>query len=44
VFGKKLHDYNLNFPPKICLPGDDNGVPQPYVFIADEAFALHPNL
>jgi len=27
VFGKKLYGYNLNLPPKICLPGDDNGVP-----------------
>lgn len=44
VFGKKLYDYNLNLPPKSCLPGDDNGVPLPYVFVADEAFALHPNL
>jgi len=44
VFGKKVYGYNLNLPPTICLPGDDNGDPLPYVFVADEAFALHPNL
>jgi len=44
VFGKKLYRNNLNLPPKTCLPGDDNDVPQPYVLVADEAFALHTNL
>ncbi|KAE9533657.1 hypothetical protein AGLY_009006 [Aphis glycines] len=41
---KKLYGNNLNLPPKICLSGDDNGVPQSYVMFADEAFALHTNL
>lgn len=44
TFGKNLYSNNLNFPPKTCLPNDQLGVPQPYVLVADEAFALHTNL
>ncbi|XP_029347991.1 uncharacterized protein LOC115034731, partial [Acyrthosiphon pisum] len=43
--GKKLYSVSVNFPPDQCLPGDDNGVPQPFILDADEAFAaLHKNL
>lgn len=44
AFGKKLYSNRVNFPPERCLPGDDDGVPQPFVLVADEAFALHKNL
>lgn len=44
VFGKKLYGNKINFPPLSNLPGDADGVPQPYVVVADEAFALHTNL
>lgn len=44
AFGKKLYTNNLNFPPKACLSGDELGVPQPYVLVADEAFASNTNL
>jgi len=41
--GKKLYSGSVNFPPD-QLPGDDNGVPQPFILAADEAFALHKHL
>lgn len=42
-FGKKLYSNQLNIPVPVCLPNiNDN--PQPFVFIGDEAFALHINL
>lgn len=44
TFGKKLYSNKINFPSEQCLPGDDLGVPQPFVLVADEAFALHKNL
>jgi len=44
TFGKKLYSGSLHFPPDQCLPGDDNGVPQPFILVADEAFALNKNL
>jgi len=41
--GKKLYLNQLNIPVPVCLPNvNDN--PQPFVFIGDEAFALHYNL
>ncbi|CAI6345935.1 unnamed protein product [Macrosiphum euphorbiae] len=43
-FGKKLYSDKTNFPPERCLPGDDQGVPQPFILVADEAFALNKNL
>lgn len=43
-FGKKLYDDKVNFPQPQCLPEDDGGIPQPYVIVGDEAFALHRNL
>ncbi|KAF0757927.1 putative nuclease HARBI1 [Aphis craccivora] len=43
-FGKKLYSNKVNFPPKRCLSGDDQGVPQPFILLADEAFALNKNL
>jgi len=44
TFGKKVYSDSVNFPPDQCLTGDDNGVPQPFILVADEAFALHNNL
>ncbi|CAI6367312.1 unnamed protein product [Macrosiphum euphorbiae] len=44
TFGKKLYGDKLNFPPEQCLPNDELGSPQPFVLVADEAFALHKNL
>lgn len=42
-FGKKLYSGQLNIPEPAYLPNTQNVV-QPYVFVADEAFALHKNL
>lgn len=42
-FGKKLYANQLNIPEPKCLPNTDDS-PQPYVFVADEAFGLHKNL
>jgi len=42
-FGKKLYSNALNIPGPIRLPSSQ-GSPQPYVFVGDEAFALHTNL
>ncbi|KAL4142066.1 hypothetical protein QTP88_004598 [Uroleucon formosanum] len=44
AFGKKLYTNRTNFPANQCLPNDNVGVPQPFVLVADEAFALHKNL
>lgn len=44
TFGKKLNSDKVNFPSDRCLPCDENGVPQPFVLVADEAFALHKHL
>ncbi|KAJ8933277.1 hypothetical protein NQ314_014105 [Rhamnusium bicolor] len=38
----KLTTNKLNLPEETCLPGRDKKVP--YVFVSDEAFALHRNL
>lgn len=43
-FGKKLYADKVNFPSDCCLPGDDQGVPQPFILVADEAFALYKNV
>ncbi|XP_022177724.1 protein ALP1-like [Myzus persicae] len=42
-FGKLLYGEKLNIPEPIILP-NTNDSPQPYVFVGDEAFALHTNL
>ncbi|XP_008179993.1 protein ALP1-like [Acyrthosiphon pisum] len=42
-FGKLLYAEKLNIPEPIILP-NTNSSPQPYVFVGDEAFALHTNL
>lgn len=42
-FDKKLYSGQLNIPELAYLPNTQNVV-QPYVFVADEAFALHKNL
>jgi len=42
-FGKILYGKKLNFPEPNLLPNTNNN-PQPFVFIDDEAFALHTNL
>lgn len=44
TFGKKLYGDKLNFPSEQCLLNDELGSPQPFVLVADEAFALHKNL
>ncbi|XP_022162492.1 uncharacterized protein LOC111028245 [Myzus persicae] len=43
-FGEKLYSDKVNFPPERCLPGDDQGVPQPFILVAAEAFALNKKL
>jgi len=43
-FGKKLYSGRVNFPCEKLLPGDEQGVPQPFVLVGDEAFALSKNL
>lgn len=42
-FGKKLYSDRLNIPEPACLPNTEHLV-LPYVFVADEAFALHKNV
>ncbi|XP_008180130.1 protein ALP1-like [Acyrthosiphon pisum] len=42
-FGKKLYSNQLKLPELANLP-NTNEHPQPFVFIGDEAFALHSNL
>lgn len=42
-FGKKLYSQKLNLPEPTLLP-NTNINPQPYVFVGDEAFAIHSNL
>lgn len=42
-FGKKLYSNALNIPDPKSFPSSQ-GLPQPYVFVGDEAFALHANL
>ncbi|KAF0703793.1 putative nuclease HARBI1 [Aphis craccivora] len=44
IFGKKLYNNKVNFPQPRCLPGDEQGIPQPFIVVGDEAFALHTNL
>lgn len=44
VFGKNLYADKVNFPPDKVLPGDEEGIPQPYVIVGDEAFALNKHL
>lgn len=43
ALGVKLYSQQLNLPDPANLP-DDIDNPQPFVFIGDEAFALHTNL
>lgn len=43
AFGKKLYSNQLEFPEPVLLPETDDS-PQPFVFIGDEAFALHTHL
>lgn len=42
-FGKMLYNNQLDIPEPTLLPNTFCS-PQPYVFVADEAFALHKNL
>jgi len=44
VFGKNLYADKVNFPPDNVLPGDGEGISQPYVIVGDEAFALNKHL
>lgn len=39
-FGQRLSQGQLNIPPDQTLPNDETGLPMPFVFVADEAFAL----
>jgi len=41
AFGNKLYADKVNFLPGRRLPGDDQGIPQPFILVADEAFALN---
>ncbi len=41
--GRKLYTGTLNLPPPQCLPNTST-LPQPFTFVADEAFRLHTNL
>lgn len=43
-FGKKLYSDKVNFPRDKCLPKDKNNVPQRFVLVGDEAFALSKHL
>jgi len=43
-FGKKTYFDKINFPKDRCLPGDEDGVSQPFLLVADEAFALSKRL
>lgn len=42
-FGQKLYSEELDLPTPVCLPNATDS-PQPFVFVADEAFGLHKNL
>jgi len=42
-FGQKLYSEELDLPIPVCLPNTADS-PQPFVFVADEAFGLHKNL
>jgi len=44
IFGKKLYNNKVNFPQPRYLPEDEQGIPQPFIIVGDEAFALHTNL
>ncbi|KAL4135179.1 hypothetical protein QTP88_006820 [Uroleucon formosanum] len=44
ALGKKLNTNRTNFPANQYLPNYNLGVPQPFVLVVDEAFALHKNL
>ncbi|XP_055905518.1 uncharacterized protein LOC129941006 [Eupeodes corollae] len=43
-FGKKLNNAQLNLPPDQLLPNDKGGKCMPFVFVADEAFALSDHI
>ncbi|KAL2102070.1 hypothetical protein ACEWY4_003831 [Coilia grayii] len=43
-FGQKLQDGTLGLPQDALLPGAEHLGPQPFVFVADEAFPLRRNL
>lgn len=42
--GKKIYAGTLNLPQPKPLPNDPSGLPAPFVFVADEAFALCENV
>ncbi|KAL2080736.1 hypothetical protein ACEWY4_024529 [Coilia grayii] len=44
TFGQKLQDGTLGLPQDALLPGAEHLGPQPYAFVADEAFPLRRNL
>ncbi|KAL4104784.1 hypothetical protein QTP88_020060 [Uroleucon formosanum] len=43
-FEKKLYADKVNFPPDAPLPGDEDGVPQPFIVVGDEAFVINKHL
>ncbi|KAE9530124.1 hypothetical protein AGLY_011586 [Aphis glycines] len=43
-YGKKLYSGHVNFPCEKTLPGDERGVPQRFVLVGDEVFALSKHL
>ncbi|CAL9706590.1 unnamed protein product [Knipowitschia caucasica] len=44
AFGTALREGTHRLPPDQCLPGADHRGPQPYVFVADEAFPLQRHM
>lgn len=42
--GKQIYQQALNLPQPVPLPNDLSGQPMPYVFVADEAFAMCENV
>ena len=44
LIGKAIDENMLNFPGMTTLPGYDQNVSFPYIFVADEGFALKPNM
>lgn len=44
AFGQLLLQKRLNLPDDSCLPNEENSLPFPYYFVADEAFPLLENV
>jgi len=44
AFGQLLLEKKFNLPDDSCLPNEENSLPFPYYFVADEAFPLLENV